>query len=139
MNTLFSSKQVFSVLALAALGVLAGSVSAQTADYRRGYDQGYRDAMEASRAQPGPTGPARGHMTVLDAKYGFRGDVCDALQAVQQIASMRRHVDVRANNDLCGDPASGRIKRLTIVYRCGDGPEQRVAGAEGSVLVMSCR
>ena len=139
MNSPYPLKQVVSVLVFATLGLLAGSASAQTADYRRGYDQGSRDAMEASRDQHGPSGPARGYITVVDAKYGFRGDVCDARQSVQQAAAMRRHVDIRVNNDLCGDPASGRIKRLTIVYRCGDGPEQRVAGAENTQLAMSCR
>ena len=139
MNNPIPFKRVFSVLAFAALGALAASAFAQTADYRRGYDQGYRDALEASREQRGPSEPMRGRMAVLDAKYGFRGDVCDAHHAIQEIVGMRRHVDIRANNDLCGDPASGRIKRLTIVYRCGDGPEQRVAGAEGTMLAMSCR
>ena len=139
MNSSYSLKQVVSVLAFATLGVLAGSALAQTADYRRGYDQGYRDAMEASREHRGPSEQARGRMIVLDAKYGLRGDVCDALHAVQEIIGMRRHADVRANNDLCGDPASGRIKRLTIVYRCGEGPEQRAAGAEGTVVSMGCR
>jgi hypothetical protein len=81
----------------------------------------------------------RRFIKVLDAKYGFRGQVCDARHTVEEVVGMRRHVDVLANNDLCGDPASGQIKRLTIVYRCGDGPEHRVAGAEGTVLAMSCR
>ncbi len=139
MNNPFPLKQVVSVLAFAMLGLLAGSAFSQSADYKRGYEQGYRDAVEASREQHGSSEPARGRMTVLDAKYGFRGDVCDARQAVQQIAAMRRHVDVRVNNDLCGDPVSGQVKRLIIVYRCGDGPEQRVAGAEGTTLAMSCR
>jgi len=139
MNSPFPLKQVVSVLAFATLGVLAGSALAQTADYRRGYDQGYRDAIEASREQHGPSESMRGRMVVLDAKYGFRGDVCDAHRSVQEMVGMRRHVDVRANNDLCGDPASGRVKRLTIVYRCGDGPEQRAAGAEGTVVSMGCR
>ena len=139
MNSPAPLKQAFSVLVLASLGTLAGSALAQTADYRRGYDQGYRDAMEASREQRGPSEPMRGRMMVLDAKYGFHGDVCDAHHAVQEIVGMRRHVDIRANNDLCGDPASGRIKRLTIVYRCGEGPEQRAAGAEGTVVSMGCR
>jgi hypothetical protein len=139
MSRLFPLKQVVSVLAFATLGMLAGSAAAQSADYRRGYDQGYRDAIEASRERRGPSEPVRGFIRVLDAKYGFRGDVCDARHAIEEIVGMRRHVDIRVNNDLCGDPASGRIKRLTIVYRCGDGPEQRVAGAENTQLSMSCR
>jgi hypothetical protein len=139
MSRLFPLKQVVSVLAFATLGMLAGSAAAQSADYRRGYDQGYRDAIEASREHRGPSEPVRGFIRVLDAKYGFRGDVCDARHAIEEIVGMRRHVDIRVNNDLCGDPASGRIKRLTIVYRCGDGPEQRVAGAENTQLAMSCR
>jgi hypothetical protein len=139
MNSLFPLKPVFSVLAFATLGLLAGSAFSQSADYRRGYDQGYRDAIEASRERHEPSAPVRGFIRVVDAKYGFRGDVCDARHAVEEVVGMRRHVDVRVNNDLCGDPASGRVKRLNIVYRCGDGPEQRVAGAEGTMVAMSCR
>jgi hypothetical protein len=139
MNCIFPLKPVFSALAFATLGLLAGSAFSQSADYRRGYDQGYRDAIEASREHRGPSEPVRGFIRVLDAKYGYRGQVCDASHAIEEIVGMRRHADVRANNDLCGDPASGQIKRLTIVYRCGGGPEQRVAGAEGTVLSMSCR
>lgn len=139
MNSPFTLKRSVSVLVFATLGLAAQAALAQSADYRRGYDQGYRDAMEASRLQPGPSGPSHGRMRILDAKYGFHGQVCDAREAVQQIAAMRRHADVPVNNDLCGDPASGRVKRLSVVYRCGDGPELRVAAAEGSVLSMGCR
>ena len=139
MNCSFPLKQTVSVLVLATVSLLAGPASAQSADYRRGYDQGYRDAVEASKARHEPSEPMRGFIRVLDAKYGFRGQVCDAHHAVEEIVGMRRHADVRANNDLCGDPASGQVKRLSIVYRCGDGPEQRVAGAEGTMVALSCR
>ncbi|MEI6733089.1 MAG: hypothetical protein WCK94_03920 [Comamonadaceae bacterium] len=139
MNNPLPLKQVVSVLALATLGMLCGSVFSQTQDYRRGYEQGYRDAVEASRERHEPSMPARGFIRVLDAKYGFHGQVCDAHHAVEEIVGGRRHVDVRVNNDLCGDPVSGQVKRLIVVYRCGDGPEQHVAGAEGTTLEMSCR
>lgn len=145
-------KHAVSALMLAALGGVAGSAWAQNSDYRRGYDQGYRDALEAVIAQaqalsnnrvqvqPQPVPVEVPRLQVLEAVYGIRGASCDARPTVQQIVGMNyRNVEVRANNDLCGDPASGRPKRLTITYQCADGIEQRVAGPEGSVLNLNCR
>jgi hypothetical protein len=147
-------KHAVSALMLAALGGLAGSAWAQNTDYRRGYDQGYRDALEAVIAQaqalshnrvqvqplPVPVPVEVPRLQILEANYGIRGALCDARPSVQQIVGMNyRNVEIRANNDLCGDPASGRPKRLSITYQCADGVDQRVAGPEGSVLNLSCR
>ncbi len=139
MNNYFPLKRSLSILTFATLGLMAGSAFSQSAEYRRGYDQGYRDGSGATRDQAPQPMPVTGRITILDARYGFRAEACDARGAIQEIALARRHIDVLAGNSLCGDPAPGRVKRLSVVYRCGDGPEQRVAGPEGSVLALSCR
>jgi hypothetical protein len=51
----------------------------------------------------------------------------------------RNHGNVRAGNQLCGDPARGEPKRLRIVYRCGDSEAVRVIARENEVLRLSCR
>ena len=134
----FPMKHALSALVLATLGITAGSAFAQSTEYRRGYDQGYRDGVEATNAQAQPA-PTMGRISIVDAQYGTREARCDAGPAIQQIASRRRTIDVTVNNNLCGDPAPNRTKRLSVTFRCGDGPEQRVSGPEGRVLAISCR
>ena len=138
MDTRFSKKQALLALAFIIAGLGAGSAFSQSAEYRRGYDQGYRDGIEAANAQA-QAGRGAGRIIIRDASYGTRDASCDARDAIQQIAGWRRHLEVRASNDLCGDPAPRRPKRLVIAYTCGDGPEQRVFGREGNVLAISCR
>lgn len=137
MDTKFTPTRTLSVLAFVMLGVLAAPAFSQSTEYRRGYDQGYRDGAEAASAQAQPGG--MGRIVLVDAIYGTRGASCNALNTIQQTSGRRRHLEVKANNDLCGDPAPGQQKRLSITYRCGDGPEQRVAGREGTLVAMSCR
>ena len=50
----FPMKHALSALVLATLGMTAGSAFAQSTEYRRGYDQGYRDGVEATNAQAQP-------------------------------------------------------------------------------------
>lgn len=137
MDTKFTPIKTLSVLAFVMLGALSAPAFSQSTEYRRGYDQGYRDGAEAATAQAQPGG--MGRIVLIDAIYGTRGATCDALGTIQQNSGRRRHLEVNVNNDLCGDPAPRQQKRLSITYRCGDGPEKRVVGREGSVLVMSCR
>ena len=140
MDLKFPMKRVVSVLTFAALGSMAGSAFSQSAEYRRGYDQGYRDGVEAASAQTQAQPPVMaGRIEILEARYGLRGASCDPSESLRQIAARRRHVDVKVDNALCGDPAPRQTKRLSVTYRCGDGPEQRVAGPEGSVVALSCR
>ncbi len=146
----FARKQVLSGVAFAALGMLAVPAFSQSPEYRRAYDQGYRDGVEAviSQAQAlvQAQGPARprppemlARIAILEASYGVQGAVCDARASVQQLVANHRSIEIMANNDLCGDPASGRPKRLFITYRCADGFEHRAVGPEGDGLVLSCR
>ncbi len=132
-------KSMLSVLGFAALAMTAGSAFSQSTQYRRGYDQGYRDGVEATRPAA-QNAPMTGRITIVDASYGNRSGRCDAREAVQAIAMGRRHVDVKADNGLCGDPAPNQpSKRLSVTYQCGDGTERRAGGAEGSLLPINCR
>ena len=132
-------KRIFSVLSFAALAMVAGSALSQSAEFRRGYDQGYRDGSEAANAQiQNPNAPVQ--IRISGALYGVRGARCDARESVQALASGRRRVDVKVDNALCGDPAPNQAnKQMTVTYDCGNGSERRVSGPEGSVLAITCR
>ena len=125
--------------ALAAIGLLASAtVGAQSEEYRRGYDQGYRDGAEAqSRADHG--GPA-GRIIIEEAHYGVRGGgFCDARGQIQQMVGWRRHFDVPVSNNLCGDPAYGVPKMLFVRYRCGDSQPAKAEAPENSVIQLNCQ
>jgi hypothetical protein len=119
-------------------GLASATAGAQSEEYRRGYEQGYRDGAEAqSRADRG--GPA-GHIIIEEAHYGVRGGgFCDARGAVQQMVGWRRHFDVPVGNNLCGDPAVGMPKFLFLRYRCGDSQSARAEAPENSVLQLNCQ
>lgn len=132
-------KQIFSALSFAALALVASSAWSQSAEYRRGYDQGYRDGNAAAGSQAQYPNTA-GQITISSALYGVRGARCDARDSVQALASGRRRVDVKVDNALCGDPAPNQAnKQMTVAYTCGNGAERRVSGPEGSVLAITCR
>jgi hypothetical protein len=119
------------------LSVVTVSASAQSMEYRRGYDQGYRDGIEAQSRQEQPGG--RGRISIEEARYGVRGASCDAREQVQQAVGWRRHVSIAVNNNLCGDPAPGVPKRLRVTYRCSNGEVFEVRGPERGVATLYCR
>ena len=121
----------------AAIAAASVPAFAQSREYQRGYEQGYRDGVEATQAQ---VSDRRGSRIRLErAVYGFRGEVCDATDAVRNVAGGRRNVEIMANNELCGDPTPGRVKTLTITYRCADEAVRRASVREGQALVLTCR
>lgn len=125
---------VMRIAAILALTAASASAFAQSAEYRRGYDDGYAAGQRDAR------GPHRGWPRVFidDAEYGARGATCDARRAVRDEIE-RNDGNVRAGNQLCGDPAHGEPKRLRIVYRCGDSEAVRVIARENETLRLSCR
>jgi hypothetical protein len=124
-------------LALVSLAAVSGSACAQSAEYRQGYDQGYRDGMEA-QSHMDHGGPAR--IIIEEAHYGKRdGGFCDARDAIQRAVGWRRHFDVQVGNELCGDPAQHQPKHLHIRYRCGDSQSAEAEAPEGSILALSCQ
>lgn len=126
------------VIGFMTLSMVSTFANAQSAEYRRGYDQGYRDGLEAQGRQQ-HHGGSRLPIEVEDAQYGVRGASCDARAQLQQAVGWRRHVSVAVNNNLCGDPVPGVQKRLRITYRCDNGEVFEVRGAEGSVVTLYCR
>ncbi len=129
-------KHVLCAALFAALGMACTTASAQSQEYRRGYDQGYRDGAEAQSSadhhQPGK-------IIIEESHYGSReGGFCDSRETLQRMAGWRRHLDVQASNNLCGDPARGIPKHLEVRYRCGDSQSVRVEAREGEVLELNC-
>lgn len=142
MDIQFTKKIMLRSLGLAALCAISGQALAQSAEYRRGYDQGYRAGVEAERRQRQEEFSRQGHgarISIDEAYYGAGGNTCDARNQVQQEADRQPNPSIRASNDLCGDPAQGTVKVLRITYRCGDSRQIRVQTQEGSAVTLNCR
>ena len=122
--------------AIVALTVASASAFAQSAEYRRGYEDGFAAGQRAAHDDRG--GRPGGRIYIEDAEYGARGATCDARRAVWGEME-RNNGNVRAGNQLCGDPARGEQKRLRVVYRCGDSEALRVVAREGEIMRLSCR
>jgi hypothetical protein len=123
--------------AVLALTVASASAFAQSAEYRRGYDDGFAAGQRAAHDDRGGR-PGRPRIYIEDAEYGAHGATCDARRSVWGEIE-RNNGNVRAGNQLCGDPAHGQQKRLRVVYRCGDGEAVRAVVREGEVMRLSCR
>lgn len=123
--------------AVLALTVASASAFAQSAEYRRGYDDGFAAGQRAARDDRGGR-PGWPRIHIEDAAYGVHGAACDARRAVWGEIE-RNNGSVRAGNQLCGDPARGQQKRLRVVYRCGDSDAMRAVAREGEVMRLSCR
>ncbi|MDB5746582.1 MAG: hypothetical protein JWP72_1430 [Massilia sp.] len=127
--------------AILALTAASTSAFAQSAEYRRGYDDGFAAGQRAAgdnRDDRGRGGPGRGGIRIESAEYGARGAMCDARQAVRREIE-RNGGAVLAGNHLCGDPARRVEKRLSVVYRCGGDEPLRVVARENETLRLSCR
>ena len=133
-NTQLILKRMAAILALAAAST---SAFAQSAEYRRGYEDGYVAGKQAAY-QDRDRGPGRDRLYIEDAEYGARGATCDARRAVWNEIQRNNGV-VQIGNQLCGDPARGENKRLRVVYRCGDSEAIRVVGREHETLRLGCR
>ena len=135
MVTAFANKGLLLTLGFITLSSISISAFAQSTEYRRGYDQGYRDGIEAQSQQGG----AVGRIIIEDASYGTRDSACDLRNTVQEAVGWRRNISIKANNELCGDPAPNRVKRFNVRYRCGDGPVLRAQTREGGTVTLNCR
>ncbi len=122
--------------AILALCAASTAAFAQSAEYRRGYDDGYAAGLRDAR-DGGGRGPGRGGLYIEEATYGVRGAMCDARRAVRQEAERNGGLVV-AGNHLCGDPRRNTEKRLTIVYRCGNERPTQIVGRENETMRLSC-
>ena len=133
-------RHIIRIAAVLALSAASTAAFAQSAEYRRGYDDGYAAGQRDARdGQGGPGGPmVWGRVHIEEAEYGARGATCNARRGVRdQLERNRGNIEV--NNQLCGDPAPGEQKRLRLVYRCGDSASARVVAREGERLRLNCR
>jgi hypothetical protein len=133
------------ILRIAAVLALTVSATTAIAQERRGYDdnervvvveRGDRFDRNDRDERRGPPGWAR--VRVEEARYGARGQMCDARRSVRDQVERNRGA-IRVGNNLCGDPARGAQKRLSVVYRCGGGESVRVVARENETLRLSCR
>jgi hypothetical protein len=138
MDNKFRNKRVLSLLGFIALGALSGSAFAESAEYHRGYDQGYHDGIEAQGHQERQDESAA-RIIIEEASYGTREASCDLRDRLQQVVGRRRSISIVANNELCGDPAPNQVKRLEVRYRCGDAEELRERTREGGSVTLNCR
>ncbi|MGJ9419045.1 hypothetical protein ACHAC9_14930 [Massilia sp. CMS3.1] len=132
-----AKQQIMRIAAVLAFTAASTSAFAQSADYRRGYDDGYAAGQAAARDDRGG-GSDRNRLRILEADYGVRGSTCDARRSVRDGVERNRGAVV-ANDQLCGDSAPGKVKRLSVVYRCGDSEPLRVVARQGETLRLSCR
>jgi len=134
-----ATQHIMRIAAVLALTVSAGTAIAQE---RRGYDDNERVVVveRGDRAdrdeRRGPPGWAR--VRVEEARYGARRSTCDARRSVRDQVERNRGA-IRVDNNLCGDPARGAQKRLSVTYRCGGGESVRVVARENETLRLSCR
>ena len=124
--------------ALAASGAMAAGAEGPSGpgqdsdDYRAGYRAGYDDgfqrgfekAMRESNAPPpqaAPAAPPRstGPITISRALYGTSSKSCDATRWAARMANGRASASLDASNSICGDPAPGDRKQLSVTYVCG--------------------
>ena len=133
----FTTQPILRIAAVLALTAATTSAFAQSAEFRRGYDEGFAAGQRAAQGGPGPR-PGWDRVRIEEAEYGIRGAMCDARQSVRN-AVERNDGAVTANNNLCGDPARGAQKHLSIFYRCGDSEPVRVTARENETLRLSCR
>ena len=131
------TQHIMRIAAVLALTAASASAFAQSDEYRRGYAEGYSAGQRAAHEDRGNS-RGRARVRVEDADYGVRGAMCDAREAVRNEVE-RNDGNVRASNQLCGDPARNVQKRLRIVYRCGDSESVRVSVREDESLRLSCR
>jgi hypothetical protein len=127
------------VAALAASGAMAVAAEGPSgpgqdsddyrAGYRAGYDdgfqRGYEKAMRESGGSPppaaAPAAPPRatGPITISRAVYGTSSKSCDATRWAARMANGRATANLDVTNSICGDPAPGDRKQLSVTYVCG--------------------
>ena len=149
--------------ALAALAAFAGAplpVLAQDDDppeyrdrgeareaYRRGYERGFERGYSKGIADgerrgmnappPAPPPPRIGPISVTSASYGTMSRSCNATRWVASRSNGRRNFTFEVTNNMCGDPAQGDRKTLTVAYRCGDIGKEASA-VEHRTLTLDC-
>ena len=82
--------------------------------------------------------PRHPALQIHSAYYGqFPKHICNATAAVSRQCTNKAVCKVKASNRLCGDPARGVKKTLTVEYGC-NGARQKRSVAEGQRLKLAC-
>lgn len=117
-----------------------GRALAQSDEYRRGYDRGYRDGAYSARNGAGDRGNwhRRGGLEIESASYGSHGRRCDLRDSLRAQWRNDPVMTIKVDNRLCGDPAPGERKQLIVHYRCHGGPVQQENVREGRVMNLNC-
>jgi hypothetical protein len=133
-------RHIARIAAVLALAAASTGAFAQSAEYRRGYDDGYAAGQRDARNGPGVADGSMpwGRLHIEEAEYGVRDASCNARRSVRDQVERNRGF-VTANDQLCGDPAPNQQKRLRVVYRCGDSAPARAYARQGERLRLSCR
>jgi hypothetical protein len=126
------------VAAILALAGASAAASAQSSEYRRGYEDGFAAGQRAAHDDRGQR-PGWNRVHIEEAEYGLRGGpMCDAREAVRREADRNDGV-IHVGNQLCGDPVPHQRKQLRVVYRCRDTASARAFATEGETLRLTCR
>lgn len=123
------------------------ALAQQSSDYRQGYADGFRDgyakAQQEARQSFRNEQNAQARTAVISIQSAFYGEEygnarCDATRFVARAAQGRRDATIQVSNDICGDPARGKRKQLTVTFYCG--PVSKTESAyEHRQLSLSCR
>lgn len=133
---------------LFALSLLLGFCAAASAQdrydegYRRGYQDGYRDGQRAGARERQRDEVQRGvypqqGIVILNAAYGDGFRQCDATAALAGRFNGRTSANFDVTNQLCGDPAPGARKSLTVEYLCA-GQRRSASAYEHRSILLSC-
>ena len=86
---------------------------------------------------------ATGAIEIIEAEYGVPGRTCTAAADVKKrigeaCGGLRPRCLVSVSSGLCGDPAPGVVKTLTVDYMCGATRKRASAPEYAGGLVLSC-
>ena len=140
--------RVLGCMGAVVLTMASTSAFAQSREWQRGYDAGFRDGFAAGQNagsggvppfQPPPGNrPQPGRLVIDDAQFGIRGATCDARWAVQSAVDRHGPNRIYASTQLCGDPAPNRAKTLWVTYRCENRRPVSGSAPEGRWLNLNC-
>ena len=140
--------RVLGCMGAVVLTMASTSAFAQSREWQRGYDAGFRDGFAAGQNagsggvppfQPPPGNrPQPGRLVIDDAQFGIRGATCDARWAVQSAVDRHGPNRIYSSTQLCGDPAPNRAKTLWVTYRCENRRPVSESAPEGRWLNLNC-
>ena len=140
--------RVLGCMGAVVLTMASTSAFAQSREWQRGYDAGFRDGFAAGQNagsggvppfQPPPGNrPQPGRLVIDDAQFGIRGATCDARWAVQSAVDRHGPNRIYASTQLCGDPAPNRAKTRWVTYRWENRRPVSVSAPEGRWLNLNC-